>query len=169
MKNYTIKKGNHYASISIFDRLSNIGWKVKQISVSFRFSKECWWAPPRNSDDNDLNKLCGISYGLNDHSNSVRFAWVPDFTQNGVIKVYGYVYDQLSSGHVSKFIATVKAEDVNSGTIKVAGNQYVLTVGSTSINMDNTHGDPNLCFRLYPYFGGNNTAPCDMVIGLDIS
>ena len=168
MKNYLIKKGNHYAQISIFDRLFNIGWKVKQIAVNFKFSKECWWAPPRNPDDHDLNKLCGISYGLNDHSNSVRFAWVPDFTQNGVINIFGYVYDELSSGHVSKFIAAVKVEEVHTGLIKVVGNQYMLMIGITTINMDNTHGDPNLCFRLYPYFGGNNTAPCNMVIGLEI-
>jgi len=169
MKNYPIKKGNHYASISIFDRLFNIGWKVKQISVSFKLSKECWWAPARNSDDYDLNKLVGISYGINDHSNSVRFAWAPDFDHNGVINIYGYVYDQLSSGHVSKPIVAVNVEEVNSGTIKVSGNQYILTVGTTTISMDNTHGDPNLCFRLYPYFGGNNTAPCDMVIGLEFN
>jgi hypothetical protein len=169
MKNYLIKKGNHYCNVNIFERLFAIGWKVKQFSVSFRLNKECWWAPPRNSDDNDLNKLCGISFGVNDHSNSVRFAWVPDFTQNGVIKIYGYVYDKLSSGHVSKFITSVKVDEVNSGVIKVSGNQYILTVGATSISMDNTHGDSNLCFRLYPYFGGNNTAPNDMTIGLEIN
>lgn len=168
MKNYLIKQGNHYASISIFDRLFNIGWKVKQMAVNFRFSKECWWTPPRNTDDYELNRLCGISYGLNDHSNSVRFAWVPDFTQNGVINIHGYVYDELSSGHVSKFITAVKVEEVHTGLIKIVGNQYMLMIGITSINMDNIHGDPNLYFRLFPYFGGNNTAPCDMVIGLEI-
>jgi hypothetical protein len=169
MKNYKIKKGDHYCNANIFERLFAIGWKVKQLSVNFRLARECWWAPPRNSDDKDLNKLVGISYGLNDHSNSVRFAWAPDFEHNGTINIYGYIYDELSSGHVSKFIVAVNVETVNTGVIKVVGNQYVLTVGTTSVSMDNTHGDPNLCFRLYPYFGGNNTAPNDMVIGLDIS
>lgn len=167
MKNYLIKKGNHYCNVSIFERLFSIGWKVQQIAVNFRFAKECWWATPRNQDDFDLNKLCGISYGLNDHSNSVRFAWVPDFNKSGVINIHGYVYDELSSGHVSKFIAPVNVEEVHTGLIKTNGNQYMLMIGATSINMDNLHGDPSLCFRLFPYFGGNNTAPCDMVIGLE--
>ena len=97
MDNYLIKKGNHYASVSLFQRLFSVGWNIRQMSIHCQFSNECWWAPPRNDDDNDLNKLCGIGYGLSHHQNSVRFAWVPDFTKHGIINIYGYTYDENTS------------------------------------------------------------------------
>jgi len=168
MDNYLIKKGNHYANVSLFQRLFSVGWNIHQMSVNFKFAKECWWAPPRNSDDNDLNKLCGIGYGLSLHQNSVRFAWVPDFTKPGIINIYGYTYDENTSGHSSKFIAPVTVDEVHTGLIKSINNQYMLMVGITTIYMDNVHSDSGLSYRLFPYFGGNNTAPCDMVVGLEI-
>jgi hypothetical protein len=79
MRFYKIKKGDHYASMSVFEKIGAMGWKVKSVSLKFIFRPECWWAPPRNNDDLDLNKLAGIGYGMNHHQNSVRLAWVPDF------------------------------------------------------------------------------------------
>lgn len=169
MRQYLIKKGNHYCSISIFERIAAIGWKVNKYSVRFVMNNNCWWAPPRNNDDNDLNKLTGVSFGLNDHSNSVRFTWVPDFTTPGRIKIYGYTYDDKKSDpkFAYLYITSVQVGQSCEGSIEKQGNQYVFKVNGVSISMDNLHPDPSLCFRLYPYFGGNNTAPQDMNIDIE--
>jgi hypothetical protein len=169
MKKYTIKKGNHYASISIFERMFSFGWKVNEVPVKFRFSRECWWNPPRNADDHDLNKLCGVGYGLSVHSNSVRFAWAPDFSKSGIINVYGYTYDEKKEGepHTSKFITAVAVDTECVGMIRKVTTNYSFTVGTTSIFMENSHPDPAVCNRLFPYFGGNNTAPINMDIELE--
>ncbi len=169
MKQYLIKKGNHYCSMSIFERLGDIGWKLKKYSVRFVLQSSCWWAPPRNNDDNDLNKLTGIAYGLSVHSNSVRLTWVPDFTVNGKIKIYGYTYDEKSADpkFTYLYITSVQVGQSCTGCIEVQGNKYAITVNGVTVLMDNLHPDPNLCFRLYPYFGGNNTAPQDMIIEIE--
>jgi hypothetical protein len=169
MKSYTIKKGKHYSSAGLFERIGSIGSRVNRLAVTFRFSAECWWAPPRNSDDHDLNKLCGIGYGLNHHKNSVRLAWVPDFDNPGKIQIYGYIYDELpGDNHLSQYIMTVQTGTIYTGVITNTGDRYDFLLGGAAVSMPNTHKDPGLSFRLFPYFGGNNTAPQDMVIELDM-
>jgi hypothetical protein len=64
MRFYKIKKGDHYCSMSIFEKIGALGWKVKTMEVKFLFRSECWWAPPRNNDDLDQNKLAGIGFGV---------------------------------------------------------------------------------------------------------
>ncbi len=166
MRFYKIKKGEHYASVSFFEKLGAMGWKVKSMNISFLFRSECWWSPPRNNDDFDQNKLAGIGYGLNHHQNSVRLTWVPDFDHQGVMKIFGYTYDERKSDPKFSYslITTVNVLQPCQGSIIAEGNQYKITVNGVSVSMENTNPDPSLCFRLFPYFGGNNTAPHDMTI-----
>ena len=155
--------------MSIFEKIGAIGWKVNSISLKFKFRTECWWAPPRNNDDGDLNKLAGIGYGTNHHNNSVRITWLPDFDHQGVIKLYGYTYDERKTDpkFASQHICDVNVMQPCTASIVSQNNKYTITVNGSSITMDNSITDPNLCFRLYPYFGGNNTAPHDMTIELE--
>ncbi|MEI7897287.1 MAG: hypothetical protein WCJ26_09645 [bacterium] len=171
MRFYLIKKGNHYASMSIFEKIGAIGWNLRTLNLRFVFRKECWWGPPRNQDDNDLNKLAGIGFGSNHHNNSVRLAWVPDFASQGMINVYAYTYDEKKENpkHTSVFIKSVHVEEIITGKIESRDGSYYLTVKDVTVRMDNIKSDPNLCFRLYPYFGGNNTAPNDMVIEVEMN
>jgi len=69
--------------------------------------------------------------------------------------------------HISMIITPVNTGVDYNAVIKNDGNMYTLTVGATTIQMPNTHSDPNPCFRLWPYFGRRYTAPCDMDIWLD--
>jgi len=171
MRFYLIKKGNHYASMSIFEKIGAIGWKINSLSMRFVFRKECWWPTPRNQDDYDQNKLAGIGYGTNHHNNSVRLTWVPDFDNPGMIKVSGYTYDEKKEGQkfTIAFIKAVHIGDTITGKIESREGSYYITVDDVTVRMDNIHTDPNLCFRLFPYFGGNNTAPADMVIELEMT
>jgi hypothetical protein len=171
MRFYLIKKGNHYASMSIFEKIGGIGWNIRTLSMRFVFRQECWWAPARNQDDYDLNKLAGIGFGTNHHNNSVRLAWVPDFENQGMIKVFGYTYDEKKVGQKFSmtFIKSVHVLDTITGKIESRDGNYYITVNEVTIQMENVNSDPNLCFRLFPYFGGNNTAPHDMVIELEMN
>ena len=62
MKKYTILKNWHYAFL-FFGRFLGWHYNKKNYSLNFKFSKECWWKIPRNIDDYDINKLCGLSFG----------------------------------------------------------------------------------------------------------
>jgi hypothetical protein len=154
--------------MSLFEKIGAIGWKINKINLRFSFRKECWWAPPRNTDDLDQNKLAGIGFGTNHHNNSVRLTWVPDFENEGMIRVSGYTYDEKKEGQkfTIAYITSVHVEEIVTGKIESRDGGYYLTVKDVTIRMENNKADPNLCFRLFPYFGGNNTAPHDMVIEL---
>jgi hypothetical protein len=157
--------------MSIFEKIGAIGWKIRTLSVRFIFREACWWSPARNQDDLDQNKLAGIGFGTNHHNNSVRLTWVPDFDKPGVINVYGYTYDEKKEGQkfTIAFIRAVHVLEPVNARIECRDGAYFITVGDATVRMENNKTDPNLCFRLYPYFGGNNTAPHDMVIELEMS
>jgi hypothetical protein len=171
MKQYLIKKGNHYCSMSFFEKLGAVGWKIKKYTVKFRFHPNCYWAPKRNDDDMDQNKLTGISYGMNVHSNSVRLTWRPDFARPGMIEISAYTYDEKSASPKFKIypITSVPVGQLVDACIESADNKYIVTVNKIQPKdtVENTNTDPNLCLRLFPYFGGNNTAPQDMTIEIE--
>ena len=171
MRFYLIQKGSHYASMSIFEKIGAIGWNIRALSFRFVFRKECWWAPARNPDDYDQNKLAGIGFGLNHHNNSVRLTWVPDFEKEGMIRVSGYTYDEKKDDpkFTIAYITSVHVGETVKGKIESRDGGYFITVNDVTIRMDNAKKDPNLCFRLFPYFGGNNTAPHDMVVELEVN
>jgi hypothetical protein len=96
---------------------------------------------------------------------------VPDFEQQGMIRVFGYTYDEKKEGQkfTSTFITSVHVDEIVTGSIENRDGSYFITVKDATVKMENIHADPNLCFRLFPYFGGNNTAPCNMVIELEMN
>jgi hypothetical protein len=103
------------------------------------------------------------------HSNSVRLTWIPDFDVNGKLRIFGYTYDEKSTD--PKFtcleITSVQVGQTCEGCIESVGNEYVITVNGVTVRMANVNADPNLCLRLFPYFGGNNTAPQDMTVDIE--
>ena len=165
MKKYTILKNWHYAFF-LLGRLFGWSYNKTEFNMKFEFSKECWWTPSRNADDYDLNKLCGISFGLlGIHKNSVRLAWVPDFSKKGVIKIYGYTYDSVGkSEHKSLYICDVNVDTTYDAKIVCKDDKYLISVGSTEIEMDNKIKDNKIQKEDYPYFGGNNRSPQKMYI-----
>jgi len=170
MRYYEIKKGNHHCSMSLFEKIGALGWKVRKIDLRFVFRKECWWAPARNTDDYDQNKLAGIGFGTNHHKNSVRLTWVPDFEKPGMIRVSGYTYDERNTGpkFAISYIKSVHVGETVTARIESRDGAYFLTVQEVTVRMENQQPDPSLCFWLFPYFGGNNTAPHDMTIELEM-
>ncbi|MEI6061377.1 MAG: hypothetical protein WCR72_11755 [Bacteroidota bacterium] len=169
MKKYLIKKGNHYATISIFERVAAFSWKNLVYRFQFRFHSDCYWSPARNQDDQDLNKITGIGFGINHHENSVRLAWVPDFNVPGSIKIYGYTYNGKEDDprQTSLYITSVTTGQTCNAEIASLGDKYKITINGVIVSMDNSKPDHNLCFRLFPYFGGNNVAPQDMNIEIE--
>lgn len=168
MKEYVIFKGWHYAFFLI-GRLFGWHYDDPKFSIDFKFSNECWWNPPRNSDDYDLNKLGGISFGLlTIHKNSVRLTWVPNFEKPGYIKLYGYVYNPDHDGHISQYICDVKTEQEYTCTIYLNSDNYVFDMGELGkIQMERTKYR-KIQKMVYPYFGGDNRSPVKMSIWMDV-
>ena len=167
MKRYKILKGWHYAFF-LFGRLCGWHYDKKQFIINFKFSSECYWVPPRNQDDYDLNKLYGITFGMfNIHKDSVRLTWVPKFGSN-LISIYGYIYDKSSPEHVSQYICDVEMEKEYTALITLEDKKYHFSLNGTEIYMDNTTPDNKVQKEIYPYFGGNNRAITTMYVYADL-
>jgi len=156
---FKIKKGKHYHS-NFIARLGIINLK-KKLAHKVKFDKSCWY-DYINNDSNDLNKLYG--YGIYDHHiHSMRFAWRPNFSEPGMIQIFAYWYEAQKRG--MKFICDVSVNSFNDFKIEQHGNVYTLLVNGnqSTIKFEKKRG---IWRKGQPYFGGNNTAPNDMIITL---
>ena len=158
MKRYKILKGWHYAFI-LFRRLGGWSYNKKTFNIKFILSKECYWSPKRNPDDGDINKLIGLSFGVfGIHKDSLRLGWRPDFNDEGMIEILGYVYDMASKEIIKRHITTVSVNAVNYGIFQILPGLYRIGVNGNIIEIPNDSPDTKIQKVTYPYVGGDNTA-----------
>lgn len=117
MKKYTILKNWHY-SFFLFGRL--FGWycNKKTFNIKFKFSKECWWNPPRNQDDYDLNKY--LVFYLETE------LWTPNYDYVSPVHEIVEFYNDKWGYHI-KF----RKDEYNTGTL--------YTIQNRSHNNQTTH------------------------------
>lgn len=164
----TIKKGKHYASgLHLRPYLGKriITWNIK-MDISCLYTAV-------NDDSGDLNKLCGVSFGHH-HKNSLRFAWRPDFNRMGEISIFAYWYTngQRRSLYIGNIMHNIsyRFEIAQHGCsvtfIFDYADQHRMNSKATSVRIN--HPSMKWGYYLWPYFGGNNTAPHDMTIDLTV-
>ena len=112
-RRYTIKKGKH-------NRLTIpcIHLGIKRLKFRFKFDANCYY-PVVDTDDYDLNKLYGWTYGLV-HHDSIRIAWRPDEKYAGKIQLHTYIYN--NKVRVMNYIATIET-----------GKWYVMEIKATEL------------------------------------
>jgi hypothetical protein len=83
---YFIKKGKHNRWT-----LPKFHLGITYLRFRFKFDDSCVY-PIIDTDDYDLNKLYGFSYGMH-HKNSLRLGWRPCEKEVGKIQVHTYTYN----------------------------------------------------------------------------
>lgn len=159
MKQFTINKNKHYCRW-FWTKFFCPHWNHKSWTVTFKIAKENYLSAPRNPDDYDISKLYGCGFGFNHHANSWRLGWNWDFEQANTFNLYAYVYDETGQ-HISEHLGKVKGGKNYTVVVESKDKKYwfsCLDLGVLSC-LPNTHKDCKLEFDLYPYNGGNNTAP----------
>lgn len=153
-KVYTIKKGNHHSSHSIA--------KLEANSIAFKanFDSSAIYTTIEKGNQADINKLYGFSdCKSSHHTNSARFGW--RWTgENLEIHAYTYVNGERNS----KYITSVAFDEAFDYSLTALPEQYQFTVNDVSIFMDRSCAGPASGYVLYPYFGGDETAPHDITI-----
>lgn len=157
MKKYFIKKGNHSYLFWWLD-FFKFHWNKTEWNIKFKLDNNCWWPTPRNNDDYDINKLCGVGFGLNHHKNSCRLGWVPDFDNENIFKLYAYVYDTNIHKHVCVEMGKFNANLIYTCKIISKDNKYYFISDIGNVEVNNNIKDSKLQFELYFYHGGDNTA-----------
>lgn len=169
---YTILKGRHYCT----------GWHIRKCSNSvrfqFRFSPECLYDPANIVTG--WNKLYGFCHilatkgtapntaiildqieqdkAIGVHNNSARIVWMSDGTDI-LLGYYTYVNGVRTMGELTR----TKPGEINTGEIALKNGKYHITINDKTWSIDQPHSG-GLKYRLFPYFGGQSTAPSDMHI-----
>jgi len=166
---YLIKKGKHYHK-TLWRIYPHIG--LSFLSYNVVFDPSCWYNIKKIGDH--TNKLFGLGFGINHHKDSIRVGWRP-VEDSDKIALYSYTYH-----NGERFIEAICKVSVNtkfniSIIIDYHGGKYKIVISDLKqksiieYSQDFNFYD---CFdiwgfRLFPYFGGNPTAPDDVKIHMD--
>lgn len=150
---FKIKKGNHRSTNRIhFTKKNNLNF-------SFILTESCIYKLENKENQYDVNKLFGMSDGGNHMDNSARLGWR---YLDGKLEILGYT-------HYNKQFDFEKICDVEPNVeyncqISFLEGKYRFIVGSNTLEMGRFMDKNKRNYILYPYFGGDEVSPHDMVI-----
>lgn len=159
---FKIKKGHHYSNKLLYKLFKLINTK-KELSYFVKFDESAMYIDD-TEDKLDVHKLFGFSNGLR-HNNSYRFGW--NYLK-GKIQIYGYTY--LDGKRIIKEIGSVDINKTYLFTISVnygiLSYQIMDTDSNRQEHMMLITKRKVFGYTLWPYFGGNKTAPNNIFINL---
>lgn len=170
---FLIRKGHHYSldtMVKLYALTTEFDWVIK-------FSKECWY-DEKDTKIIGYNKLRGITFGTHQETwfgkymltkwavNSALIAWMPDFRDENKERINLYLYYDRDGKEYRKLFTSVKVEEPFTVKYAVKHNEVEITLNGNKYYM---YPKTWLKFgyHLWPYFGGECTAPHDMVIYID--
>ncbi|MFZ4680704.1 MAG: hypothetical protein ACOYLP_11105 [Flavobacterium sp.] len=147
---YTIRQGQQYCDQNTL-KLTNLS--SQSFDVIFDSSAIYRTIDPNNQYD--INKLYGFSEGFNHQYNSARLGWR---WSDDSLRLFGYVYN--NGARISSEISTVTIGDTIRCSISLLDSFYQFSVNQRVLNVSRTAiGTIAIGYQLYPYFGGDETAP----------
>lgn len=157
---YIIKKGEHWSTY----KQSSLHTETLNFSVIF--DETAIYQCKTEENQYDTNKLLGFS-GCNSfhHDNSARFGWrwVDD-----QLNISAYCY--IDGERIVKPIGSVPLNEPVNYKLTATKEKYIFELEGFDKMEIKRGGDCNigLYYMLYPYFGGDETAPHDINIKINI-
>ena len=157
-------KGGHVSSPFIFD----VALKAKTIVKEFSFTDSCKYVIP-NEDQNDWNKLTGVSFNLIDaRQDTIMCGWRYN-VEKDEFELCGYYHINGSFNPPQYCLVTVKAQErftvvfaFNKG-MKTAAISFIIK-GKTNITEMTPFNKFGINRIVNTWFGGTTAAPNDMEI-----
>ncbi|MGN6530190.1 MAG: hypothetical protein ACTHK0_00375 [Ginsengibacter sp.] len=148
---YTISKGQQYCDKSIFAAV-----KTSQLSFKVKFDSSAIYKTIAESNQTDINKLFGFSdNNATHHEYSARFGWR---WSDNALRIFAYDYN--NSVISFKELGIVQIGTENNCSIKVSGNQYIFSLNGKETAMPRSSTTALAeGYKLFPYFGGDESAP----------
>jgi hypothetical protein len=153
---YTIKNGQHYADNNPYKKVS-----TSEMKFVVKFDSTVIYQSVSEENQYDINKLYGFSDNNSmHHQYSARIGWRWSDKQ---LRLFAYVYN---NGNVSsKEMTAIPIGKEVACNIQVAGAEYIFTVNERQEKMPReSTTEAAEGYQLYPYFGGDETAPHDIII-----
>ena len=155
---YGIFKGKQYS-----DKNGIVPVKTSNMSFTVKFDSSAIYTTTNPENQTDINKLFGFSDNNQMHHQcSARFGWR---WSDNALRLFAYTYN---AGERSfKELGTVKPGAETDCSIAVSGDTYTFSLNGVKTTMPRASTTPEAeGYRLYPYFGGDETAPHDIFIWL---
>ena len=154
---YLIRKGNHYCDQNTLRSIS-----TSEMKFTAKFNSSAIYTTVDPVNQYDINKLWGFSEGVNHQYNSARVGWAYN---NSALRLYAYVYSK--GVRYSQEIGPVNLNTDIACSIRLNGSTYVFNVNGVVVSMPRGGtGTKASGYQLYPYFGGDETAPQDISIDI---
>ena len=153
---YTIKKGTHFSELNNYKAFTK-----KELKFTVIFDSSAIYSSASKSNQDDINKLYGFSdCGTHHHENSARFGW----RWNGsALELHAYWY--VKQSRYSRLLQNIPIGKEVELAIHILPEHYGFE-SSHEIVLVPRHCSSNAAdgYLLYPYFGGDESAPHDISI-----
>lgn len=153
---YTIRSGQQFCDDNKFVQTS-----YSELRFIAKFDSSVIYKTITADNQYDINKLYGFSDSNSTHQQfSARFGWR---WSDNALRLFGYVYN--NGIRDSKELGTAVIGADNNCSIRVTTKNYIFSLNGKTDSL------PRACtnlkaigYRLYPYFGGDETAPHNIYI-----
>jgi hypothetical protein len=147
---YTIAEGQHSCDKSAF-----VTEDFDTLAFNAKFDSSAIYKTTLANNQADINKLYGLSdCGSLHQVNSARFGWR---WYNNHLEIWAYTYNDSVRDY--KLVGTVSFNEFNSYKIIFAEEKYIFLLNDKRIEMPRHCSETARGYKLYPYFGGDETAP----------
>ncbi len=125
------------------------------------FTDSCIYTTKDPGNQLDINKLFGLSEGVDPHKNSSRFGWRCLGTDK--IEIFAYCYN--NGVRSSQKITEVFLYSRYYFSLRLVDNQYIFSVNGATVVLPRSKGF-GLKYKLWPYMGGTEPAQHDTIIDI---
>lgn len=148
---YTILKGAQSS-----DKNPVVSTSYAEQKFKVRFDNSAIYQTKDTSNQQDINKLYGFADNNElHHQYSARFGW---YWYADSLHIFAYIYNKGIRTY--KEIGTILLNTVNDCSIKVLADKYIFTLNGKALEMPRASTTVKAeGYKLYPYFGGDETAP----------
>lgn len=147
---YTIEKGQQFCTPN--PQVVTTDSELNFIAV---FDSSCIYTTSDPSNQDDINKLYGFSDCNTPHlENSARIGWR---WSNDSLRIFAYVHN--NGNIIFKEITTAEIGETILCRITCLEGQYSFTANGKNATLPRNCSGQHNRYKLYPYFGGNETAP----------
>ncbi|MCJ8163506.1 hypothetical protein MKJ04_01545 [Pontibacter sp. E15-1] len=152
---YLIPQGQHYATSNFYKKTTS-----SKLRFEVLFDSSAVYTTTDAANQGDINKLYGLSDCGGLHQvNSARFGW--RWYQNK-LEIHAYTY--LNKQRQSKLIGTVALGKKSVCELEFLDQEYQFWLDGKMVKMPRACNGEGAGYQLYPYFGGDETAPHDVTI-----
>ncbi len=154
--NYRILKSKHSAEQSVYTPV-----EYDELKFRVKFDSSAIYSTIDPANQYDINKLYGFADNEEHHHKfSARIGWR---WSDNALRLFSYIYNK---GDVSyEELCAISIGKEYSCSIKITSNLYIFSVDGVTSTMPRLSTTSKAKgYKLFPYFGGDETAPHDITI-----